>query len=367
MSESLAVARPQQTGLEPDDLGIGRLFDLVADAVIAGDTRTGRVVLWNAAASRIFGYSADEAVGMPIATLVPEALKASHLAGLARFRDAGSGRLVDQGQTVELPAWRKDGRDLWVELSLTSLADAPIPGLVLALIRDVSDRHLAQEAAAAANESLKEFLAMAAHDVRTPLTAISQASALLQERNDQADPASAELLRIIGRQVERLQHLIENLLTVTSLDAGVVEARPVSVAVDTAVRSATRVAGCEADTRVAADPGLAAWADPDHFERIMVNLLLNAQRHGAPPVEVDVVPGAGTVEVRVRDRGPGVPAEFLPRLFDHFARADPSTHSGTGLGTAIAQGLARINGGDLRYEPNQPTGACFVLTLPVAG
>jgi PAS domain S-box-containing protein len=343
------------------------LFDLIADAVVVGDTRTGRVVLWNPAASRIFGYSTDEAVGMPIATLVPETLKASHLAGLARFRDGGSGPLVDHGRTVELPAWRKDGRDLWVELSLTSLADAPVPGLVLALIRDVTDRHQAQEAASAANESLKEFLAMAAHDVRTPLTAISQAGALLEERSDSADPAAAELLRIIRRQVGRLQHLIDDLLTVTSLDAGVIEARPATVAVDAALRSATRAAGCGPETRMAAAPGVAAWADPDHFERIMVNLLSNALRHGAPPIEIDVVAGAGTVEVRVRDRGPGVPAEFLPRLFDHFARADPSSHSGTGLGTAIAHGLARINGGDLGYEPNQPTGACFVLTLPVAG
>ena len=348
------------------------MFDLVADAVVVGDTRNGRVVLWNSAASRIFGYSADEAVGMPIATLVPETLKASHLAGLARFRDAGSGALVDQGQTVELRAWPKDGHELWVELSLTSLADTPMPGLVLALIRDVSDRHQAQEAASAANESLNEFLAMAAHDVRTPLTAISQASALLEERSDPADPANAELLRIIGRQVERLQHLIEDLLTVTSLDAGVIEARPARVPVDTAVRSATNVAGCGPETRVAAAPGVAAWADPDHFERIMVNLLLNALHHGTPPIEVDVVAGAGTgtgtgtVELRVRDRGPGVPVEFLPRLFDHFARGDPSSLPGTGLGTAIARGLARINAGDLRYEPNQPTGACFVLTLPLA-
>jgi two-component system sensor histidine kinase MtrB len=207
---------------------------------------------------------------------------------------------------------------------------------------------------------------MAAHDVRTPLTAISQASALLQERGQPADPASAELLRIIGRQVGRLEHLIDDLLTVTSLDAGVIEARPATVPVDTAVRSATKIAGCGPDTLVAAAPGVAAWADPDHFERIMVNLLLNALRHGAPPIVVDVVAGTGSVEVRVRDGGPGVPAEFLPRLFDHFARGDASSHSGTGLGTAIAQGLARINAGDLRYEPNQPTGACFVLTLPLA-
>ena len=128
----------------------------MGDAVIAGDASVGRIVLWNPAAERLFGYSADEALGMPIEALVPPPLKGRHRDGLARFAARGETNLVGTGRAVELPARHKDGRQLWVELTLTAVDSAGVPGrFVLALVRDVTERRHTQAQLAATADQLE--------------------------------------------------------------------------------------------------------------------------------------------------------------------------------------------------------------------
>jgi signal transduction histidine kinase len=105
--------------------------------------------------------------------------------------------------------------------------------------------------------------------------------------------------------------------------------------------------------------------DADALERIVSNLVVNACRYGEPPVVVRAVQAAGELHVVVEDSGPGVPVDFVPQLFDRFARA-PTTSAvnGTGLGLAIAQAYARAHRGDVRYRPAAPRGAAFEITLP---
>src|SRR4028118_604027 len=93
--------------LLPQDLGIGRLFEAVRDAVVVADAHTGRIVLWNPAASKIFGYSRSEALGLFVEALIPRHLRDRHRGGLARYRRTGTGRYVGSDTTLELPALRK--------------------------------------------------------------------------------------------------------------------------------------------------------------------------------------------------------------------------------------------------------------------
>jgi signal transduction histidine kinase len=108
-------------------------------------------------------------------------------------------------------------------------------------------------------------------------------------------------------------------------------------------------------------------ADPVHLRRITANLIDNARKYGAPPVEVSAHQDGQQVHIRVRDHGGGVPDTFVPRLFDPFAQAHPESQdvSGIGLGLSIVHELARQNGGTVTYEP-ATDGACFVVTLPTA-
>jgi len=144
------MALPNDGGvLAPRDLGMGHLFESVRDAVIVADANTGRMVLWNPAAEAIFGYSAAEALGMSVEELVPDYLKARHRAGMAGYRDTGHGRYIDSNTALDLPAVRKSGEEICVELTLSPIEpvdEAAVEGrFVLAIVRDATDRKRAEE------------------------------------------------------------------------------------------------------------------------------------------------------------------------------------------------------------------------------
>jgi signal transduction histidine kinase len=219
------------------------------------------------------------------------------------------------------------------------------------------------EALAAANRGKDEFLASVSHELRTPLTVIAGFTESLR-RVPAGSAAAAELLAPIERNVRRLDLLVGDLLTLAGLDAHAVQAfrRPVELA-EVLTSAPRELAGAEdVDVRVTVEPGLRALVDPRHLERIVANLVVNALRHGAPPVEVTARTVAARVQLTVRDHGPGIPAEHHDQLFERFVQGDASRATGTGLGLAIVRELVRLNGGRVRYEPASP-GACFVVEL----
>src|SRR5919107_922820 len=136
--------------LRPEDLGFGRLFERIRDAVIVADARTQRIILWNAAAAKMFGYSASEALKMRVEELVPEQLKDAHRAGIARYAETGHGPYIDSDALLDLPAVRKNDEEIYIELSLSpiGLVDDTNGGrrFVLAIARDVTERKRAEEA-----------------------------------------------------------------------------------------------------------------------------------------------------------------------------------------------------------------------------
>src|SRR5215208_7640503 len=136
--------------LSPEDLGFGRLFERIRDAVIVADAITQRIILWNAAAAKMFGYSASEALKLRVEALVPEPLKAAHRAGIARYAETGHGPYIDSDALLDLPAVRKNGEEISVEMSLSpiGLVDGTTGGsrFVLAIVRDLTERKRAAEA-----------------------------------------------------------------------------------------------------------------------------------------------------------------------------------------------------------------------------
>ncbi len=129
--------------MQPQDLGIGRLFGAIRETVIVADIDTGQIVLWNPAAESMFGYSSDEAVGHSLEELVPEVHRARQLVGPTGNREMDQGFLLDTHTTVEAPARRKTGEDIIIEVSLNSIDDPGGERYVLAVIRDVTQRRRA--------------------------------------------------------------------------------------------------------------------------------------------------------------------------------------------------------------------------------
>jgi PAS domain S-box-containing protein len=146
--------------LRPEDLGFGTLFERIRDGVIVADAKTQRIVLWNAAAAKMLGYSASEALKLRVEELVPESLKDAHRAGITRYARTGHGRYIDSDAPLDLPAVKKNGQEIRVELSLSPIrpvhdADDGEAQFVLAIIRDVTERKRAEEAVSQLNKDLE--------------------------------------------------------------------------------------------------------------------------------------------------------------------------------------------------------------------
>lgn len=226
----------------------------------------------------------------------------------------------------------------------------------------------------AAHRAKDDFLAVLSHELRTPLAAVRGFAETLELHGDRLEPSKrAELLARIREGADRQQRMIDDLLDTTRMVQGDLDPRPEEVdlraVVDDVVAGLPRTAhASEVRVDVAADHRIVA--DPDHVRQIVANLLGNAVKYGRAPLEVTSVRAGSRLRLVVRDHGEGVPAEFVPTMFDPFTQAgsdDPSRRDGVGLGLSIAQRLASANAGELRYAPAGDGGARFVVDLPASG
>ncbi len=211
------------------------------------------------------------------------------------------------------------------------------------------------------------------HDLRTPLASIkASASSLLDPDVTWGEAERQEFLATINTEVDRLTHLVHNLLDMSRIEAGALDPRLVETSVAEVVGPAVRHARAASRQRVDVDvpdtlpPVL---VDPVRLDQVLTNLIDNAGSYAsAGPVQVTARQAGADVELRVVDHGPGIPGPERERIFDQFYRlkGGGKRPEGTGMGLAICRGIVQAHGGTLRVETTPGGGATFVLTLPVA-
>ncbi|AJC57782.1 HAMP domain-containing sensor histidine kinase [Streptomyces sp. 769] len=200
----------------------------------------------------------------------------------------------------------------------------------------------------------QRFTADVAHELRTPLTGILASAALLPEGRPK---------EMINDRLRALHRLTEDLLEISRLDCGIEHADLAAYELGPLVLRSVRATGLDADVRIRADT--VVETDRRRLDRILANLVLNAHRHGRPPVTVTVdAPPGGTPTIEVRDHGPGYSAELLHHGPQRFRTDAPGRGRGHGLGLTIAVGQAAVLGTDLHFGNAPDGGARAVLTFP---
>ena len=242
---------------------------------------------------------------------------------------------------------------------------------VLALERSrlYAQEHDARVALEEADHMKSQFVALASHELRTPVAVIHGIAATLQMRGEElARDQILQLRRTLYGQTDRLRRLVDQLLDLSRLEAHSVHIEPQPLWVRSRVEELVlMVAGPRAeDIRIDVPSDLETVVDPDTFDRVVSNLIVNALRYGEAPIRVQAEQPDRYFRLSVEDSGPGVPPEFVPQLFERFTRGRRAQQGagGAGLGLAIALSYAQAHGGELIYEQAEPHGARFKLVLP---
>lgn len=344
------------------------ILEAIADGVVIADVK-GRVAHINPAMDRLTRLEGENVVGYPFLDLLvlydargepipPE----GHI--LAK---AIENRAVAAGSGHELALLTRDGRRLPVGITAAPVLDEN--GAVVGGVAVVRDASYEREV----DQLKSSLISTVSHELRTPLTMIQGFSQLLVDR-DLSEANSREALRQINTSSERLSRLIDDLLSVSRIEAGRLAVRPEAVDVREVAREvlASFQTREGRELRVEADDELpAVHADPDMFVQILTNLISNAIKYSpaGTPVSVAARRNGPTVEVAVEDRGIGLSEKDVARIFDKFGRADrPEVRkvSGTGLGLYITRNLVEMQGGQIWVRSEPGLGSTFSFCLPVA-
>lgn len=218
-----------------------------------------------------------------------------------------------------------------------------------------------------------EFIGVASHELRTPVTSLLLSVQLLEEGALGAlTPAQAELIHVQREDLERLERLLRDLLDLTRLESGTSAPRREPITVETLVLTAVEAVRTEAEAKGVTLtceplPNLTVSVDPGQLGRVLVNLLGNALRH--TPTGGSVTIGAesegGQVQLFVRDTGSGIPPAYLSRIFERFTQVPGATRGGAGLGLALAKTTIEAHGGTIRaHSDGEGKGSTFRVTLP---
>jgi PAS domain S-box-containing protein len=352
-----------------------RLAAIVAssdDAIVSKDL-DGTILTWNHGAERIFGYSAEEAVGKSIRIIIPPDRQSEEDDVLGRIRQ---GLVVDHFETVR---HRKDGTPIDVSVTISPVrnANGEIVG-ASKIARDITEQRRLRAAAEEASRLKDEFLAVLSHELRTPLNTVLGYARMLRREDGRMNADLRErALDALERNAGSLARLVNDVLDTSRVVTGKLRLELDPCPVDAVVADAILTIEPAAEAKditldVHVSPDLTVLCDRDRMLQVMWNLLSNA---------IKFTPSGGRVTIRgdrrgheitmvVADTGIGISPEHMPFVFYRFWQAHTGSSrefGGLGLGLALARHIVELHGGTIAAESaGEGQGTRFTVTLPTA-
>ena len=356
--------------LEREALRLAAIVESAEDAIVSKDL-DGIIQSWNHGAERIFGYTAEEAIGRSITIVIPDDRLDEEAEVLRRIR---AGLAVEHFETVRR---RKDGSPIDISLTVSPIRTST--GEVIGaskIARDITEQRRLREIAEEASRLKDEFLALLSHELRTPLnTVLGYARMLRREDSRMAGELRMRSLDALERNADALSRLVADVLDTSRSVSGKLrldlETAPLEEIVSEAVRTVSPPAEAkDLSFEIHCEPGISVRADRDRLQQVLWNLLSNA---------IKFTPAGGTVSLRTRrdhgsivisveDTGIGIAPEHLPHVFQRFWQAHTGASrefGGLGIGLTLSRHLVEMHGGTIAVDSLGPgRGTTFTVLLP---
>jgi PAS domain S-box-containing protein len=369
---------PRPEPLAPTAALLAAIVESSDDAIVS-KTLDGTILSWNGGAERLFGWSADEAIGRSIKILIPFDRHFEEDDILTRLR---RGERVDHYETIRLT---KDGR--LINVSVTSSPVRDETGRIVGaskVARDITARKQAEadlkraaDQLLASDRAKTRFLATLAHELRNPLAPLSNALHVVRVSQEPMSERLDWAVGVIERQAKTLARVVDDLIDVSRINHDRLELRRERLELAAVLHSAAELsapaiaaAGVELVTDLPSAM-ICLVGDPTRLAQAIANLLNNAAKFTDPGGRITI---AATVEgnqavVRVIDTGIGIPPDKLGTIFEMFAQIDSSldrNQSGLGIGLTLVRRLIELHGGTVTADSRGPgTGSTFTIRLPI--
>ena len=381
VTRDLTERRRAEQELRQSEERLRLMIDSVSDYAIFMLDPGGHIMSWNNGANRLKGYRAEEIIGQHFSRFYSEEDKRDGKPERELEIAIRDGRVEDEGWRI-----RKDGSRFWANVVITALFSGGELRGFGKVTRDLTDRkqnedalrgilQREQETAIRLREldhMKNEFVAIVAHDLRSPITAVRGFAELLLKTHATQDLAQQRTaLEAIERNASALSALIDDILEVSQIESGEMRVQKVPFDVAPLLSRVTTSVVSGGSQRVSIEHGELpqAFADEHRLWQVLTNLLSNALKFSEPddPVELRATADDAEITISVKDKGVGIAKDDLPRLFQRFSRVGAAEKgTGTGLGLYICKRLVEAQGGRIWVESTPGLGSTFSFTIPRA-
>lgn len=350
---------------------LAAIVDSADDAIIS-KTLDGIITSWNKGAERIFGYTAQEAIGKSVLILIPLDHQDEEPYILQQIRQDNR---IEHYETVRR---RKDGSLVDISLTVSPIkdGDGKIIG-VSKIARDISYQKSVENRLREADRRKDEFLATLAHELRNPLAPIRSGLEIIRRLGDDRQKL-ADTLQIIERQTNQIVHLVDDLLDISRITQGKIKLRRERIELKTAVEMALETSRGLIDESknelTVTMPFKPIFIDADltRVTQIILNILNNAAKYSDPGGQISLVTSRdeNNAVISIRDTGLGIAPEILPNIFEMFGQGDyhgEPVRGGLGIGLSVVKKLSEMHGGSVQaFSEGKGCGSEFIVRLPLA-